>query len=220
MILAILEIVALLIISCLIGVFFTFRFWKDKFDTLQRQHDQLGKELNSVKQEQKTMQSIANQRDKELEQLREQLTIAQRSAKELATVKYNSPKVDTGDAKKFKKEIALLKAEMAEKERELEDVSKELALRKISYYRHVDGHRYKAATLNMADESIAGQGDGRISMADAEKIFNTISNGIDYTQVEKHTVRYLRENYNWTDEADALFRTKVRSWAALDHELV
>lgn len=109
---------------------------------------------------------------------------------------------------------------MGEKERELQEISKELEPRKISYYRHIDGNRYKSATLNMADEAIAGQGDGRISMADDTMIFDTISNGTDYTYVEKHPIKYLRDNYNWTDEADELFRTKVRSWAAMDHELI
>jgi hypothetical protein len=71
----------------------------------------------------------------------------------------------------------------------------------------------------MADEAVAGQGDGRISMRDAEKIFDSISDGKAYTKVEKDTLRYLRENYKWTDGADKLFRTKVRSWAAKDHEL-
>ncbi|CAD5257897.1 MULTISPECIES: hypothetical protein [unclassified Imperialibacter] len=218
MILAILEILALLTVSCLIGVFFTYRFWKAKYYRLQRHNDQLGKEVNNLKQELKTAHSITNERESELEQLREQLTMAKVSANEQASGRHDVSKADAIASKNFKKEIALLKVEMAEKERELEEVSKELALRKISYYRHIDGHRYKAATLNMADEAIAGQGDGRISKADAEKIFGTISDGQDYTQVEKHTIRYLRDNYNWTEEADALFRSRVRSWAASDHE--
>jgi hypothetical protein len=53
----------------------------------------------------------------------------------------------------------------------------------------------------------------------ALRLFDTISDGQNYTQVEKHTIKYLRDNYNWTDEADALFRTRVRSWAAHEHEL-
>ena len=71
----------------------------------------------------------------------------------------------------------------------------------------------------MADEAISGQGDGQISMEDAIEIFDTISDGKAYTQVEKDTMRYLRDNYKWTEKADELFRKKVRSWAAKGHEL-
>ncbi|MFT6867953.1 MAG: alanyl-tRNA synthetase [Cyclobacteriaceae bacterium] len=220
MILAILEILALLTVSCLIGIFFTYRFWKAKHQILQVENDKLNKEVNTLLEKLKTAQSKTNQLETALTQSQNKLTIAEESLKEKASKKQVETNTDEAESKKFKKAIALLKEEMGEKERELQDVSEELELRKISYYRHIDGNRYKAATLNMADEAIAGQGDGRISMADAVLIFDTISNGTDYTQVEKHTIKYLRDNYNWTDEADELFRTKVRSWAAMDHELI
>lgn len=219
MILAILEILALLTISCLIGVFFTHRYWKAKYNEVQNRTGQLQMEIKTLREDLKTTRARANQGEIDLVLTRTQLTIAEDRAAELASQKHEAPKENHAEAKKFKEEIALLKEETDEKERELEEVSKELEVRKISYYRHIDGKRYKAATLNMADEAIEGQGDGRISMADAEMIFDTISSGHGYTQVEKHTVRYLRDNYNWTEEADLLFRTKVRSWAAMDHEL-
>ncbi len=60
----------------------------------------------------------------------------------------------------------------------------------------------------MADEAVSGKGDGRISQEDAQLIFDTISDGKAYTQVEKDTMRYLRDNYRWTDSADLVFRKK------------
>ena len=119
----------------------------------------------------------------------------------------------------LKIEVERLLEQMNEKERELEIVSKELAAKKISYYKQIDGKRYKAVTIKMADESVAGVSDGRISKEDAMKIFDTISDGKAYTQVEKDTMRYIREDYHWTDGADELFRKKVRSWAAKHHEI-
>jgi hypothetical protein len=32
--------------------------------------------------------------------------------------------------------------------------------------------------------------------------------------IEKNTVKYIRENYKFTVEADAWFRTDLRKWAA------
>jgi hypothetical protein len=140
-------------------------------------------------------------------------------------VKITEPKKTTSlpkdkkEIKQLKESIVLINEELNEKEREIEELSKELSAKKISYYKQIDGKRYKAITLKIADESVSGQGDGRISKEDAEKIFETISDGIAYTQVEKHTMKYLRDNYKWTEGADQLFRSKVRSWAAKGHHL-
>jgi alanyl-tRNA synthetase len=216
---AILEILALLTVSCMIGIFFTYRYWKAKHDELQRVSEMRQQEVNTLRGELQTAKSKANEQEKALALSESKLAKAEDSLKAVSYKKQDALKVNVEETKESEKEIALLKEELGEKERELQAVSKELELRKISYYRHIDGKRYKGITLHMADEAVAGKGDGRISMADAELIFDTISTGKAYTQVEKHTIKYLRENYRWTEEADALFRTKVRSWAALDHEL-
>jgi len=67
----------------------------------------------------------------------------------------------------------------------------------------------------MADKLRSGAGDGRSSMADAEKLFEAIKDGDSYTDVKKDTMAHIRENYNWTDAADEWFRTEVRKWAAV-----
>ncbi len=41
-----------------------------------------------------------------------------------------------------------------------------------------------------------------------------VKDGNDYTDVEKDTVEYIRDNFKWTEEADAWFRTEIRKWAA------
>jgi hypothetical protein len=249
MILAILEILGLLTVSCLIGIFFTYKYWKSKYLALQVQDDKhkkeatkLHAEVNQLHNEKTQLQGEATQlqakvtqlqgemREAELKSIQKEkmLTAAienqrievEKQAKNKASINKNASKDNGVEAKKSKDEIAFLKVELDEKERELELVSHELDLRKIPYYRHIDGKRYKATTLNIAEEAIEGQGDGRISMEDAERIFDTISTGTDYTQVEKHTIKYLRDHYKWTEEADALFRTRVRNWAASDHELI
>lgn len=206
-----LEILSLLAISCLIGVFFTYRYWRSKYRALEN-------ELSEAKTSNRQLQSQVDELQKENQKLKEEL--------ESSKSKSNSKPTKSSSDKKLKEQIKELEASLQlqqqsldEKEREIEDLSTKLAEKKISYYKQIDGKRYKAVTLMKADEAIAGKGDGRISKADAEIIFATISDGKSYTQVEKDTMRYLRDNYTWTEGADALFRSKVRSWAAKGHEL-
>ncbi len=84
----------------------------------------------------------------------------------------------------------------------------------MGYYKTIDGKKYDGELIELADSLTSGGGDGRISMADAEKIFEAVKDGASYTDIEKDTVKYLRDNYKWTDAADDWFRTEVRKWAA------
>lgn len=84
----------------------------------------------------------------------------------------------------------------------------------MSYYTEIDGKKYDKELLEAAEKLVKGQGDGRISMADAEKLFAKVRDGGKYTNIEKETVSYIRENFKWTDEADAWFRTEIRKWAS------
>lgn len=84
----------------------------------------------------------------------------------------------------------------------------------MSYYKTIDGNKYDGELIELADKLTAGGGDGRISMADAEKIYDAVKDGNSYTDIEKDTVAYLRDNYKWTDAADEWFRSEVRKWAA------
>ncbi len=212
MISAIIEILVLLTVSCLIGVYFTFRFWRAKYSKLQKEILKLQNTITD-----KDFQ-LGSQSDEILE-LQSKLLETEESLKQFKRTEKSKIKISK-ESEALEETIQTLEEQIAEQEREIEVLSHELEERKISYYKQIDGKRYKAITLRMADEAIAGQGDGRISKEDAEKIFDTISDGKAYTQVEKHTMRYLRDHYKWTEGADALFRKKVRSWAARDHELV
>ena len=82
------------------------------------------------------------------------------------------------------------------------------------YYRVIDGHKYDKRLLDAADDAVKGQGDGRISLADAKKLLPEVTDGGRYTDVEKATMEYVRDNYKWTKEADEWFRTELRKWAA------
>lgn len=84
----------------------------------------------------------------------------------------------------------------------------------MTYYKTIDGVKYDKELIELADELIAGAGDGRLSQDDASKLLEGVKDAGVYTDVEKDTLAYLRDNYNWTDAADAWFRTEIRKWAA------
>lgn len=84
----------------------------------------------------------------------------------------------------------------------------------MSYYRQIDGKKYDDGLLKSAEKAVAGRGDGRISLEDAKDLLEEVKDGDSYTDIEKDTVAYIRDNFKWTDEADTWFRTEIRKWAA------
>jgi len=74
--------------------------------------------------------------------------------------------------------------------------------------------KYDGELIELADKLTSGAGDGRLSKDDASQVFDAVRDGDSYTDIEKDTVKYLRENYKWTDAADEWFRTEIRKWAA------
>lgn len=84
----------------------------------------------------------------------------------------------------------------------------------MGYYKTIDGKKYDGELIELADKLVDGSGDGRISSEDAKQILEAVMDGDSYTDIEKDTVAYLRDNYKWTDAADEWFRTEIRKWAA------
>ncbi len=71
--------------------------------------------------------------------------------------------------------------------------------------------------MNAADDMMAVKGDGRISLADAEQLFDMLTKDHKYTDLEKETLSYIRNsgNHKFTDVADAFLRGAIGSWAAI-----
>ena len=86
-----------------------------------------------------------------------------------------------------------------------------------SYYKVIDGTNFDRKMLEIADEAVAGKGDGRISLADAEGLLASVKDNNAYTDVEKATMRRIRENYKFTPEADAALRKNVNLWNLQGH---
>lgn len=89
-----------------------------------------------------------------------------------------------------------------------EEMSVEVAKIK-SYYQVIDGLRYDRKILEEADRRVAGQGDGRISLDDAEVLLPLFGDFGDVTIVEERSLKYLLTNYKWTPEAENWFLDKV-----------
>jgi len=84
----------------------------------------------------------------------------------------------------------------------------------MSYYKTIDGKKYDGAIIELAESMTAGAGDGRISKEDAAKLLAEVKDGGSYTDIEKDTMEYVRDNFKWTESADDWFRTEIRKWAA------
>ena len=87
----------------------------------------------------------------------------------------------------------------------------------MSYYKTINGVKMDKEILDLADKAVAGQGDGRISLADAEGLFAAVKDGNTYTEIEQATMKYVRDNYKWTDEANTWFRNEVNKWNLKGH---
>lgn len=70
-----------------------------------------------------------------------------------------------------------------------------------AYYKKIKGKSYDKTMLDIADRSIAGKGDGRISIGDSRSIVNAVKDGGKITDIEKRTLSYILENYKLTDSA-------------------
>ncbi len=78
-----------------------------------------------------------------------------------------------------------------------------------SYYKIIDGLRYDRKILKEAEERTKGRGDGRISQEDAEFLLPLFGDFGDVTIVEERTLKYIIDNFKWTDAAQNWFLEKV-----------
>lgn len=74
-----------------------------------------------------------------------------------------------------------------------------------SYYRTINGQRYDADLLEMAEGLMEGHRDGRLSQADAEQLWEAAFDGMGMTAIEMATLAYIREHENPTRPAKEFF---------------
>ena len=83
-----------------------------------------------------------------------------------------------------------------------------------NYYIMMDGVKYDRKMVECASGASAESDDGRISIAQAKQLLAAIMDANQYTEVEKETMKFIREKYSFTEAADAWIRTEIRRWAA------
>merc|ERR1712113_552269 len=70
-----------------------------------------------------------------------------------------------------------------------------------SYYAVIEGMKCDRAIIDACREAVAGQGDGRVSIEDAKKVFEKVADGSKETAVERWTMRYCLTHFKWTEAA-------------------
>lgn len=92
---------------------------------------------------------------------------------------------------------------IAEMEREKADQEEK------GYYKIIDGKRYDRKALEEAERLAAGQGDGRISLDDAEALLPFFLDAGNLTIIEERTLQYILDNIKWTEPALNYFMPKI-----------
>ncbi|MCT8333915.1 OmpA family protein [Leptospira sp. 85282-16] len=82
-----------------------------------------------------------------------------------------------------------------------------------SYYRTISGKQYDNELLEIAEKATK-RSKAPIGKNIAKTLFDAIKDGGDYTDVEKRTVKYIRDNFKFSAEADEYLRSEIRKWAA------
>lgn len=66
------------------------------------------------------------------------------------------------------------------------------------YYEVIDGFKCDRGIVDACREAMGGQGDGRVSVEDAQKVWAKAADGSKVTDAEKWTLRYCLSAFNWT----------------------
>lgn len=77
------------------------------------------------------------------------------------------------------------------------------------YYIEIDGEKYDRGLLETAEGLTKGRGDGRISIEDAEKIWEDAQDNGNVTDIEFKTLEYILNNLNCTRPAIEYLTEKI-----------
>jgi uncharacterized tellurite resistance protein B-like protein len=76
-------------------------------------------------------------------------------------------------------------------------------------YRIIDGVRLDKSLMELAEKSVQGAGDGRVSFEDAQVIWADAMADGKITVVENRTVKYILDHFKCTDKAKAFLAEHV-----------
>ena len=80
----------------------------------------------------------------------------------------------------------------------------------MSYYKTINGKRFDRSLLEKAESLVEGQGDGRISLEDAQRLFEATKDNNFITPNEVRTLRYILDHFTMTDKAHGWLWDKLR----------
>lgn len=66
---------------------------------------------------------------------------------------------------------------------------------------------------NEAIARTAKKGDGRLGSKDAEALFALVAEDSSYSDLEKKTIKHIRNHFRWTDKGNTTFRALIRAAA-------
>lgn len=78
-----------------------------------------------------------------------------------------------------------------------------------NYYQVINGQRYSGTLIRNAKFRMRGQGDGKVSVQDAQDLWQIAMGGGRITEIEEATLLYLMEHLNWTDAAKNWMKDKL-----------
>ena len=81
------------------------------------------------------------------------------------------------------------------------------------YYQIINGQRYNASLIRNATFRTRGAGDGRISLQDAQDLWQLAMDGGRITEIEEATITYLLEAFNWTAAASEWMQAELAKQA-------
>lgn len=81
------------------------------------------------------------------------------------------------------------------------------------YYQIINGQRYNASLIRNATFRTRGAGDGRISLQDAQDLWQLAMDGGRITEIEEATIAYLLEAFNWTVAASEWMQAELAKQA-------
>ncbi|AXR70138.1 OmpA family protein [Leptospira mayottensis] len=89
----------------------------------------------------------------------------------------------------------------------------EIMARKTNYYVTIKGRKYDRELIKLAEGFTSGKRNAKISVNNAKQLLKAVKDNDSYTDIAKHTIEYIRENYKFTEKSDEWFRTEIRKWA-------
>jgi len=83
--------------------------------------------------------------------------------------------------------------------------------KKASPYRQIKGVKYDKAMLDVVDTALEDK--NKLTIEDCKKLYLEVTDDNKYSDIEKATMKYIRENYKFQPSADQWIRRAIRLWA-------